>query len=191
MRFGPLLSAAVLSTTAMLANSAVAGTVGDLLDRAELRSGAIFSPKGTFIQFVFVPGLNELWELDQSGLPAKRASVTVVGDAIYIGPHGDDPRSVWKMSDTADLTFSGNSSPLVGQVTELLSSTLSQDYMGLPQGSRLDGQFAVIDQTSTIIGRWALDQDQVVISMPDLAPQSVPIANLLTHLDLKSRGESK
>ena len=189
MRFGPTFSAVLLSATVAFSSNAVAGTVGDLLDRAELRSGAIFSPDGTFIQFVFVPGLNELWELDQTGRLAKRASITVVGDALYVGPHGDDPRSIWNLSDPMGLKFTGETLPLVGQVGQLLSGTLSQDYMGLPQGSRLDGQFNVIDQSSTAIGQWALDQDQIVISMPNTEPQSVPITQLLTRLDLKSQGE--
>ena len=189
MRFGLTFSAVLLSAAVALSSNAVAGTVGDLLDRAELRSGAIFSPAGTFIQFVFVPGLNELWELDQTGGLSKRASITVVGDSLYVGPHGDDPRSVWNMLDPMDFKFTGETLPLVGQVGQLLSGTLSQDYMGLPQGSRLDGQFSVLDQTSTVIGQWALDQKQIVISMPDTEPQSVPIIDLLTHLDLKSQGE--
>tara|TARA_B110000977_G_scaffold162034_1_gene207247 strand:- start:29 stop:604 length:576 start_codon:yes stop_codon:yes gene_type:complete len=189
MRFGLTFSAVLLSAAVALSSNAVAGTVGDLLDRAELRSGAIFSPAGTFIQFVFVPGLNELWELDQTGGLSKRASITVVGDSLYVGPHGDDPRSVWNMLDPMDFKFTGETLPLVGQVGQLLSGTLSQDYMGLPQGSRLDGQFNVIDQTSTVIGHWALDQDQIVIAMPDTEPQSVPITDLLTHFDLKFQGE--
>jgi hypothetical protein len=189
MRFGFSLSAALLSATVAFSSAAVAGTVGDLLERAELRSGAIFSPAGTFIQFVFVPGLNELWELDQTGNLAKRASITVVGDSIYVGPHGDDPRSVWNMSEPTDLTFTGKTLPLVGQVGQLLSGTLSKEYMGLPQGSRLDGQFNIHDQTGSVIGQWELDQKQIVISMPDTARRSVPITDFLTHLDLKSQGE--
>ena len=191
MRFGLFLGAAVLSTTAMLPSLAVAGTVDDLLDRAELRTGAIFSPTGTFIQFVFVPGLNELWELDQSGQPAKRASVTVVGDAIYVGPQGDEARSVWNMSDTADLIFSGKTSPLVGQVIDLLAGTLAQDHMGLPKGSRFGGQYAILDDKGQAIGQWSLNQEEVVVSQPDKPVQSVPLTDLLTQITPAPKGESK